>query len=137
VRMRLWSVVSDWERFAERKEANLLDEHAQLLLSDRLAEARTLQAVQDQDLAALMALAEEVFLAVAPVELSRDSLARIRRLAERAWDEADLERIMAGVRLPGRNTVLGAAIVGTAAVSLGRFALSYHRKRQEHVSSPN
>lgn len=135
--MRLWSVVSDRERFAERRESNLLDEHSQLLVASRLSEARAMRSAQVDDLAALMALAEEVSLALAPVVVSEESLARIRRLVDRAWNEVGLERVTASVRMPGRNTMLGAAIVGTAAVSLGRFALNYHRRRQEHIPSAN
>ncbi len=135
--MRVWSAVDDRERFAERRESNLLDEHSQLLIAGRTSEARSMQHAQADDLAALMALAEQVSLAVAPVAAGEESLARIRRLVDRAWSEVGLERVAASVRMPGRNTVLRAAIVGTAAVSLGRFALNYHRKRQEQVTTTN
>ena len=136
--MRWWEIVSDRERFAEKREADLLDEHAEALVAGRLEAARSLRGEQNAELAALMALAEEISLAVAPVPVSDDSLVRIRRRVERGLAEVSIERVANTVRLPGRNTVLGAAIVGTAAVSLGRFALSYHRKRQEQiVSIPN
>lgn len=135
--MKLLDMVSDAQRFVERREANLLDEHAQLLVSGRLGDAHALQAAQSEELASLMALAEEIALAVAPVVMSQDALARILRLAGRAWTDASLERVVASVRLPNRNTMLGAALVGTAAVSLGRFALQYHRRRQAHLVTPN
>ena len=48
------------------------------------------------------------------------------------WTQAEsgIERITSAVRDHGKEAMIGAAIVGTAALSLGRVALYYHRKRQ-------
>ena len=58
--MRLWSFISDRQRFAERREANLLDEHAQALLAGDEDRAQALRSQQGPDLAGLMELAEEL-----------------------------------------------------------------------------
>ena len=55
---------------------------------------------------------------------------RIRRYLDRSLAEDGVGRIAAVVRGHGREAMVGAAIVGTAAASIVPVALYYHRKRQ-------
>ncbi|NPV07954.1 MAG: hypothetical protein HPY83_08330 [Anaerolineae bacterium] len=129
--MRLWSFISDRQRFMERREANLLDEHAHALTAGDMQRAQQLRDEQAPGLAALMDLAAELALVLRPLPITEETRARIRRRMEWAHPETRTERLASVVRGHGREAVLGAAIVGTAALSLGRVALYYHRKRQE------
>lgn len=129
--MRLWSFISDRQRFAERREANLLDEHAQALLAGDKNRARSLRGEQGTELAALMGLAQELVLVLRPLPVSEEARGRIWRRMDWAQAESGMGRITSVVRDHGKGAMLGAAIVGTAALSLGRVALYYHRKRQE------
>ncbi len=128
--MRLWSFIADRQRFAEKREDNLLEEHAVALLAGDWTRARGLQAEQDPELAGLMGLAEELAQALHPVEVTPGVRERLFGYLDWSQAEESVGRIAAVVRGHGREAIVGAAIVGTAAASIVPVALYYHRKRQ-------
>jgi len=131
--MKLLNIGGDRRRFAEKREADLLEEHASALMAGRLDEARALRSQQDPELAELMSLAEGISQAVAPVKVSPSSLSRMRRLAEQGLAQPTSRWGALAGRVSGRDAVLGAAIVGTAAIGIGRFAWTHYRKHQEQA----